>query len=114
MKAGEAHYDFVEVMACKRGCIAGGGQPVPIGPRTKKARLEGIYKIDSMAQIKLSSENPIITEVYAGILKGKEHKLKYLRLRIKRLKIISLSGCGNRKNRLYSLRVWTIFLCRRK
>ena len=75
MKAGEAHYDFVEVMACKRGCIAGGGQPVPIGPRTNKARLEGIYKIDSMAQIKLSSENPIITEVYAGILKGKEHKL---------------------------------------
>ena len=75
MKAGEAHYEFVEVMACKRGCIAGGGQPVPIGPRTKKARLEGIYKIDSMAQIKLSNENPIITEVYAGILKGKEHKL---------------------------------------
>ena len=75
MKAGEVHYDFVEVMACKRGCIAGGGQPVPIGPRTKKARLEGIYKIDSMAQIKLSNENPIITEVYAGILKGKEHKV---------------------------------------
>ena len=49
MKAGEVYYDFVEVMACKRGCIAGGGQPVPIGPRTKKARLEGIYKIDSMA-----------------------------------------------------------------
>ena len=75
MKAGEAHYDFVEVMACKRGCIAGGGQPVPIGPRTKKARLEGIYKIDNMAQIKLSNGNPIITEVYAVILKGKEHKL---------------------------------------
>lgn len=75
MKAGKVHYDFVEVMACKRGCIAGGGQPVPIGPRTKKARLEGIYKIDNMAQIKLSNENPIITEVYAGILKGKEHKL---------------------------------------
>ena len=75
MKAGEVHYDFVEDMACKRGCIAGGGQPVPIGPRTKKARLEGIYKIDNMAQIKLSNENPIITEVYAGILKGKEHKL---------------------------------------
>lgn len=75
MKAGEAYYDFVEVMACKRGCIAGGGQPVPIGPRTKKARLEGIYKIDSMAQIKLSNENPIVATVYDGILKGKEHKL---------------------------------------
>ena len=75
IKAGEVHYDFVEVMACKRGCIAGGGQPVPIGPRTKKARMEGMYKIDSTAQIKLSNENPIVTTVYEGILKGKEHKL---------------------------------------
>ena len=79
MKAGEVHYDFVEVMACKRGCIAGGGQPVPIGPRTKKARLEGIYKIDRMAQIKLSNENPIVSTVYDGILKGKEHKLLHTR-----------------------------------
>lgn len=75
MKAGEAYYDFVEVMACKRGCIAGGGQPVPIGSRTKKARLEGIYKIDHMSQIKLSNQNPIVMTVYDGILKGKEHKL---------------------------------------
>lgn len=75
MKAGEVYYDFVEVMACKRGCITGGGQPVPIGPRTKKARLEGIYKIDAAAQIKLSNENPIIQTLYDGILKGKEHKL---------------------------------------
>ena len=75
MKAGEVYYDFVEVMACKRGCIAGGGQPVPIGPRTKKARMDGLYDIDNMAQMKLSSENPIVDAVYAGILKGKEHKL---------------------------------------
>lgn len=73
--AGEIYYDFVEVMACKRGCITGGGQPVPIGPRTKKARVEGLYKIDKMAQIKLSSQNPIVATVYDGILKGKEHKL---------------------------------------
>lgn len=75
IRDGEAHYDFVEVMACKRGCMAGGGQPVPIGPRTKKARFEGIYKIDSVAQIKRSNENPIIQNLYDGILKGKEHKL---------------------------------------
>lgn len=75
MKSGELYYDFVEVMACKRGCITGGGQPVPIGPRTKKARLEGMYKIDSAAQIKLSNENPIIMTLYDGLLKGKEHKL---------------------------------------
>ena len=38
-----------------------------------------MYKIDSMAQIKRSDENPIIAEVYEGILKGKEHKLLHNR-----------------------------------
>ncbi|MBR2303330.1 MAG: [Clostridia bacterium] len=75
IKSGEVHYDFVEVMACKRGCIAGGGQPTPIGVRTKKARMEGLYKIDQASQIKLSNENPFITMLYNGLLKGKEHKL---------------------------------------
>jgi len=75
IKSGEVYYDFVEVMACKRGCIAGGGQPTPIGVRTKKARMEGLYKIDQASQIKLSSENPFITMLYDGLLKGKEHKL---------------------------------------
>ena len=75
IKTGEAEYDFVEVMACKRGCINGGGQPVPIGPRTKKARMDGLYDIDSMAQIKTSGQNPIVATVYEGILKGKEHVL---------------------------------------
>ena len=79
IQSGEASYDFVEVMACKRGCIAGGGQPLPIGPRTKKARFEGMYAIDDIAQIKLSTQNPIITELYNGFLKGKEHKLLHTR-----------------------------------
>lgn len=75
IKAGEVYYDFVEVMACRRGCIAGGGQPLPIGPRTKKARFEGIYRVDNQAQIKRSNENPIIMSLYEGLLKGKEHEL---------------------------------------
>ena len=79
IKSGEVYYDFVEVMACKRGCIAGGGQPLPIGPRTKKARFEGMYKIDDIAQIKLSTQNPIIQDLYNGFLKGKEHKLLHTR-----------------------------------
>ena len=62
-------------MACKRGCITGGGQPTPIGPRTKKARFDGMYDIDQAAQIKLSNENPFIKTLYDGILKGREHKL---------------------------------------
>ena len=75
MKAGEVQYDFVEVMACRRGCIAGGGQPLPIGTHTKQARFDGIYNVDKQSPIKLSNENPIIENVYEGILKGKEHKL---------------------------------------
>ena len=75
MKSGEVYYDFVEVMACKRGCIAGGGQPTPIGPRTKKARYDGMYDIDKASQIKRSNENPIIKTLYDGILKGNEHRL---------------------------------------
>lgn len=75
MKAGEVHYDFVEVMACRRGCMAGGGQPVPIGPRTREARFSGIYRIDDASQIKRSNDNPIVQSLYEGMLKGKEHKL---------------------------------------
>ncbi|MCI8293887.1 MAG: 4Fe-4S binding protein [Hespellia sp.] len=75
LKSGEMYYDFVEVMACKRGCVTGGGQPLPIGPRTKKARVKALYRIDNLAQIKLSNENPIVQSLYDGLLKGKEHKL---------------------------------------
>jgi NADH-quinone oxidoreductase subunit G len=79
IKAGEVHYDFVEVMACKRGCIGGGGQPAPRGPKTRHARAEGIYEVDRTSQIKISNENPIIDTVYNGILKDKVHKLLHTR-----------------------------------
>ena len=32
IQSGEVSYDFVEVMACRRGCIMGGGQAVGAGP----------------------------------------------------------------------------------
>ena len=79
IKSGEVYYDFVEVMACKRGCVAGGGQPLPIKENTKKARIEGLYATDSVAQIKHSNENPIVQYLYEGFLKGKEHKLLHTR-----------------------------------
>lgn len=75
IKAGEAHYDFVEVMACRRGCVMGGGQPVNAGPRTRAARMKGIYDIDVNTQIKKSNDNPMVLSLYEGLLKGKEHKL---------------------------------------
>ncbi|MBQ5814319.1 MAG: (2Fe-2S)-binding protein [Clostridia bacterium] len=75
VKSGEVEYHFIEIMACKRGCIAGGGQPFPVVVETKDARQQGLYKIDKASQIKRSNENPLIDAAYNGILKGKVHKL---------------------------------------
>ena len=75
IKNHEVEYDFVEVMACRRGCIMGGGQPVNAGPRTRKARMKGLYDTDVNTQIKKSYENPMILSLYDSLLKGKEHEL---------------------------------------
>ena len=75
IKAGEAHYDFVEVMACRRGCIAGGGQPMPIGPRTRASRAEGIYAVDRESLVRFTDDNPLLAKTYDEVIAGKEHKL---------------------------------------
>ena len=75
IKNHEEEYDFVEIMACRRGCIMGGGQPVNAGPRTRKARMKGLYDTDINTQIKKSNENPMILSLYDTLLKGKEHEL---------------------------------------
>ncbi len=75
IKAGEKTYDFVEVMACRRGCIMGGGQPAQAGPRTRRGRMEGIYRVDAASNIRFPDENPIVEQLYGGLLQGKEHKL---------------------------------------
>ena len=75
VKNGEAEYHLIEVMACRRGCIMGGGQPTGAGDRTKAARAEGIYNADKATIIKKCDENPLIVGLYEGFLKGKEHEL---------------------------------------
>jgi NADH-quinone oxidoreductase subunit G len=75
VRSGEKEYHLIEIMACRRGCIMGGGQPRLAGDRTKAARTEGIYRADSVSVIKKCDENPMILSLYDGLLKGKEHKL---------------------------------------
>lgn len=77
IKSGEKHYDFIEVMACPGGCICGAGQPVT-NSEGKKRRSAGLYEADRMSNIKRSEENPIITALYDGLLKGKVHKLLHV------------------------------------
>ncbi len=75
IKAGNAQYDFVEVMACRRGCILGGGQPVPMGPTTRSARMDGIYQVDQLSSIRYTDANPFLSRVWEDIIEGREHEL---------------------------------------
>lgn len=69
IKAGEASYDFVEIMACPGGCVNGGGQPIQpssvrswIDLRTERAK--AIYEEDASLPIRKSHENPVVKEMY--------------------------------------------------
>ncbi len=75
VKSGEKEYHLIEVMACRRGCVMGGGQPRLKGLKAKTARTTGIYNADNISVIKKCDENPTIISLYEGFLKGKEHKL---------------------------------------
>ena len=75
VKKGEKQYHLIEIMACRGGCIMGGGQPVRPGEKVRDWRSHGIYKADSNTIIRKSDENPLVTELYQGLIKGKEHKL---------------------------------------
>ncbi len=75
IKNGEVEYDFVEVMACTGGCIGGAGQPLPQNAQVRTERAKGLYGADNVAQIKRSEENPMVAELYNGLLKGKTHIL---------------------------------------
>ena len=75
VQSGEKEFHLIEVMACRRGCIMGGGQPIPAGPRHKAARAQGLYKADKDRILRKSDENPLMDVFYNGYFKGKAHEL---------------------------------------
>lgn len=76
VQRGEKNYHLIEVMACRRGCIMGGGQPIPAGPRHREARAKGLYTADGNMAIKKCNENPLMDVFYNGSeFKGKAHEL---------------------------------------
>ncbi|MCH4178940.1 MAG: [FeFe] hydrogenase, group A [Megasphaera sp.] len=64
VRNGTAEYDFIEIMACPGGCIGGGGQPIPTSMEIKKKRMEALYRIDDMSQLRKSHDNPRIQALY--------------------------------------------------
>jgi len=75
ISAGEAYYDFIEIMACPTGCIGGGGQPKSLDKNVLVKRMEGIYTIDEKSTIRKSHENPSIKKLYEEFL---EHPLSHI------------------------------------
>ena len=71
IKAGEADYHFVEIMACPGGCVNGGGQPIqPANVKNwidlRAERAKALYSEDERLPIRKSHKNPVIMDVLYG------------------------------------------------
>ena len=74
IRAGKSPYQFIEIMGCPGGCVAGGGQPYvkpcfmpneddDILDTYKEKRAAALYKEDRMKKNRLSHENKQIIEL---------------------------------------------------
>ncbi len=75
VKAGEADYHFIEVMACPGGCVNGGGQPhQPASVRNfmdlRAERAKALYSEDAAMSLRKSHENPVVKEIYDTYLEA--------------------------------------------
>lgn len=67
IKAGKNKYDFIEVMSCQGGCVAGAGQPQFEGWSARKKRAEGLYQEDTELAYK-SQDNSGVMALYGRVL----------------------------------------------
>ena len=83
IRAGRSDLQFIEVMSCAGGCVAGGGQPRSASPDAVRARMQALYVIDRDAAVRASHENPAIQRLYAEFLEKplshKSHELLHTR-----------------------------------
>jgi NADH-quinone oxidoreductase subunit G len=79
IRAGKAHYDFVEIMACPGGCAGGGGQPIAMGKELAEVRGDKLFRLDAASALRYSHENPSIQTLYKDYLeKPLSHKAHHL------------------------------------
>jgi NADH-quinone oxidoreductase subunit G/NADP-reducing hydrogenase subunit HndD len=83
IRAGRRDLQFIEVMTCAGGCVAGGGQPRSASPDAVRARMQALYVIDRNAAVRASHENPAVQRLYAEFLgeplSHKSHQLLHTR-----------------------------------
>ncbi len=64
----EPPYHFIEVMACRGGCIAGGGQPYATTDDVREKRIAALYTDDVNSEVRCSHQNPEIQQIYKEFL----------------------------------------------
>ncbi len=77
IKKGTAHYDLIEVMACPGGCVAGAGQPHGTAEQHEQ-RGKGLYAADKMCGMRRAEDNPLMLNLYRGVLKDRTHELLHV------------------------------------
>jgi NADP-reducing hydrogenase subunit HndD len=84
VRAGEADYQFIEIMACPGGCVNGGGQPIqPASVRNeidlRAERAKALYQEDQSLTFRRSHHNPRVLKMYEEFFEKpgghKSHKL---------------------------------------
>ncbi|MBP9023974.1 MAG: [FeFe] hydrogenase, group A [Spirochaetes bacterium] len=63
-KSEKIPYDFIEVMACRGGCVGGGGQPYGATDEVRAKRAAGLYTDDEKSVKRCSHHNPEIVAIY--------------------------------------------------
>jgi NADH-quinone oxidoreductase subunit G len=61
-------FDFIEVMACRGGCIGGGGQPCLATDAVRAQRTAGLYTDDEKCTLRMSHLNPEVQALYKDYL----------------------------------------------
>ncbi|NME35063.1 [FeFe] hydrogenase, group A [Fusobacterium sp. FSA-380-WT-3A] len=91
IRAGEEFFHAIEIMACKGGCVGGGGQPKALKKlEVLKKRAEGLNNIDKSLPIRRSHENESVKKLYEDYLdyplSRKAHELLHTRYFSKKFK----------------------------
>ena len=76
VKAGTSKYTFIEIMGCPGGGINGGGQSIvpskikngKLGYGYKELRMKALYDEDQLSELRVSSDNPQIQQLYTDFL----------------------------------------------
>jgi len=90
VRLGTRSADFIEVLACRDGCIGGGGQPLRQPAENVKSRRKALYDIDNKGSINVAEKNPEIEELANRFLGAPGSKKRATMLHIREIKKAAL------------------------